>query len=324
VFRMSTEIPDVDQQTYRTRLDFHSAGRKFSLSTVYQDTSPKGSQLATVIAVHGSPGSHRDFKHITPLLEASGIRVIGVNYPGFGLTEDSEQLLHANEERTAFVEALIDRLGLTDRLLFLGHSRGGENALELAVRNAEKCIGAVLLNPFGLRLNKAIRPRTTVDNIRYYHESYPWMRPLIEWYLYQMYNRVIGLKVREGRHALAAVKTMTTVALEKQEENLAAINRNADMRVLLCYSGKDHLIETEISEEFADRFERMQRFVSLSKNCSTTKLKHKLQAFLSDASRRIAVAFPDDHHFSQAKRAKLIAQGILAIVRSAERRQSSL
>ncbi|GMT22888.1 hypothetical protein PFISCL1PPCAC_14185, partial [Pristionchus fissidentatus] len=311
--RMSIDIHDFDQRTYRTRLEFTSGDRKLALDTVYQDTSPSGSNLATVVAVHGSPGSHRDFKFVTPLLEEGGLRVIGVNYPGFGLTEDSDDLLYTNEERTAFVEALIDRLSLTDRLIFLGHSRGGENALQLAVRNMDKCIGVVLLNPFGLRINKGMRPRFVVDNIRYYHETYPFLRSTMEWLLYHLYNRVVGLRVREGRHAVTAVKTLTTTGFDKNKEKVEKINQNVDMGVLLCYSGKDHLIETEISQEFADLLERSTRMVCAKSDNEDTVTTEIEQAFLFDSSRRITVEFPDDHHFTQAKRAKLIARGILAI-----------
>lgn len=40
--------------------------------------------MGTVVAVHGAPGSHKDFKYVTPYLTEKGVRVIGVNWPGQG------------------------------------------------------------------------------------------------------------------------------------------------------------------------------------------------------------------------------------------------
>ncbi|GMR44677.1 hypothetical protein PMAYCL1PPCAC_14872 [Pristionchus mayeri] len=313
---MSIAPLDPDERTYRTQLEFASGDRKLMLDTVFQDTSPSGSPLATVVAMHGSPGSHRDFKYVTPHLERAGLRVIGVNYPGFGHTEDSDDLLHTNEERTAFVEALIDRLGLRECLLFLGHSRGGENALELAVRNADRCLGVVILNPFGLRLNKAIRPRTTIDNIRYYHENYSWLRGPMEWALDQAYNRLVGLHVRTGRIAVNAVKTLTNLYLEGQQENIDKFNQSSDLRLLLCYSGNDHLIETDISEEYVAAFEGLSHMVCVDSTEEDTVASEIERSIVSDSCFRISVAFPNDNHFAQKKRAAVIARGVIAIAKS--------
>lgn len=313
---MSIDPLDPDERTYRTQLSFSCGDRNLTLDTVFQDTAPSGRPLATVIAVHGSPGSHKDFKYVIPHLEQAGLRVIGVNYPGFGLTQDSDQLQHTNEERTAFVEALIDHLGLNERLLFLGHSRGAENALALAVRNTGRCLGVVLLNPFGLRLPKLIRPRTKIDNFRYYHDNYPWLRGPMEWALYHAYNRLIGLHLRTGRIAVNAVKTLTNLYLERQQENIDILNGNGDLRLLLWYSGKDLHIESEISEEYASAFEGLRHWVCADASEEDTVAGEIERSFVSDSSRRISVAFSDDNHFSQKKKAKLIARGIIAIAKS--------
>ncbi|KAF8373232.1 hypothetical protein PRIPAC_79661 [Pristionchus pacificus] len=313
---MSIDLLDPDDRTYRTPLGFTCGDRELTLDTVFQDTAPSGSPLATVITVHGSPGSHKDFKYITPHLEQAGLRVIGINYPGFGLTQDSDDLQHTNEERTAFVEALIGRLDLTQRLIFLGHSRGSENALALAVRNTPKCLGVVLVNPFGLRLNKPIRPRTTMDNIRYYHENYPWLRGPMEWALYHAYNRVVGLHLKNGRIAVNAVKTLTNLYLERQMENIDRINENDDLHLLLCYSGKDHLIETEISEEYAAAFNGLTHMVCTDSSKEDTVAREIEKSFLSSSHHRISVFFSNDSHFAQKKRAQLIARGVVAISKS--------
>jgi alpha-beta hydrolase superfamily lysophospholipase len=57
-----------------------------TLDAVVQDTMPGGSKVGTVVASHGCPGSHKDFKHLQSRLKDAGIRFIGINFPGFGYT----------------------------------------------------------------------------------------------------------------------------------------------------------------------------------------------------------------------------------------------
>uniref|UniRef100_A0A915M1J0 Uncharacterized protein n=1 Tax=Meloidogyne javanica TaxID=6303 RepID=A0A915M1J0_MELJA len=62
---------------------------KVAINAVYQDTHPDGSSHKgqTVIMLHGSPGSHNDFKYIVPLLSPKGVRSIVINWPGMGYSE---------------------------------------------------------------------------------------------------------------------------------------------------------------------------------------------------------------------------------------------
>lgn len=62
---------------------------KVTINAVYQDTHPDGSSHKgqTVIMLHGSPGSHNDFKYIVPLLSPKGVRSIVINWPGMGYSE---------------------------------------------------------------------------------------------------------------------------------------------------------------------------------------------------------------------------------------------
>lgn len=111
----------------------------------FEDTKPEGSAIGTVIAMHGAPGSHRDFKYITPILRSYGIRVIGINFPGFGLSSglwslavaflEHASLKHDHVERGVFIQSIVDQLNLNERLVFMGHSRGSENALKAAAMN---------------------------------------------------------------------------------------------------------------------------------------------------------------------------------------------
>uniref|UniRef100_A0A1I7YPM9 AB hydrolase-1 domain-containing protein n=1 Tax=Steinernema glaseri TaxID=37863 RepID=A0A1I7YPM9_9BILA len=99
----------------RERIDFSFGGNKFHLDSVIQDTQPEGSDVGTVIAMHGSPGSHKDFKYVTPLLQKAGIRFIGINFPGYGYSQADERLIQDNTERVAYVQAEFDLHGTQPR-----------------------------------------------------------------------------------------------------------------------------------------------------------------------------------------------------------------
>lgn len=62
------------------------SGNATTLNAIVQDTMPGGSKVGTVIASHGGPGSHKDFKYLQAPLKNAGIRFIGINFPGFGYT----------------------------------------------------------------------------------------------------------------------------------------------------------------------------------------------------------------------------------------------
>ncbi|EJW81301.1 hypothetical protein WUBG_07790, partial [Wuchereria bancrofti] len=127
------EVPSV-LRTLRIRIDFFDR-KSIDVDAVVQDSLPDGSCIGTVVGCHGSPGSHNDFKYILPYLHSYGIRFIGINFPGQGYTSHHEELNYTNEERMQFVQKIINMMDVGDNIVFLGHSRGSENALRLAARN---------------------------------------------------------------------------------------------------------------------------------------------------------------------------------------------
>ncbi|KAK6040109.1 hypothetical protein COOONC_22386 [Cooperia oncophora] len=207
----------------------------------FQDTSPSGSQLGTVVAIHGAPGSHKDYKYVTPLLHDKGIRFIGVNMPGFGITPGDPRLRCDNKERDNFVHELIAKIGNVERLVVMGHSRGCENATAVAARNVRthSASGTALIPPVSAAIEDAA---------------------------FLVYNNIIGLRLDSGERAMMCVRTMSHLELAKGvQPNIDRINQSHDTRVLVAYSGKDFLIETSISRELANAFKDHKELVSESR-----------------------------------------------------------
>ena len=82
--KMTSSLAGDDLRPVNVTINVNS--QKVILNAIVQDTMPSGSSVGTVVAVHGVPGSHKDFKYLLPPLKDAGIRLIGVNFPGFGYT----------------------------------------------------------------------------------------------------------------------------------------------------------------------------------------------------------------------------------------------
>ncbi|PIO64370.1 hypothetical protein TELCIR_14006 [Teladorsagia circumcincta] len=175
------------------------------------DTLPSGSQLGTVVAVHGAPGSHKDYKYVTPLLQKKGIRFVGVNMPGFGVTTGDHRLRCDNTERNNFVNELVAKIGNVENLVVMGHSRGCENAVAVAAKNAETLAGVVLVNPTGLRRHRAQRPFWVIELVLWIYSLGPTAKRIMHPLMKYFYNNIIGLRLDTGERAMMCIRTMASL-----------------------------------------------------------------------------------------------------------------
>lgn len=104
----------------------------------------------TLVAVHGLPGSVRDFRWLAPALE--GVRLVRLDLPGFGGTPRATAPGITLRERARFVLDALEALGVRD-FVVLGHSMGGPLAMSAAARAR----GLALIASVGLRPHRMIR-----------------------------------------------------------------------------------------------------------------------------------------------------------------------
>lgn len=118
----------------------------------------EGSANAPVlVALHGLPGSGRDFRWLAPRL-VPDLRVIRLDLPGFGETPLATEPDPSPSGRARYALAVIHALGLEDVLL-LGHSMGGVvacAAVHLA-DTAQQPVGLVLVSSPGVRTHAMLR-----------------------------------------------------------------------------------------------------------------------------------------------------------------------
>ena len=107
-----------------------------------------------VVALHGYPGSVRDFRYFAPHL-AEGIELVRVALPGFGpLAQPMED--HRPEARAAHVVELVEALDLKAAVI-LGHSMGGVIATEAVTRRPDLFSALALVSSPGLTLHRGLR-----------------------------------------------------------------------------------------------------------------------------------------------------------------------
>ncbi|MEM1178876.1 MAG: alpha/beta fold hydrolase [Acidobacteriota bacterium] len=131
-----TTLPSLQVQEIRVAGDdppaFEATGRTVRLA--YREWLPDGEPGATLLLVHGSPGSSGNFDRLAPRLAEQGLRVIAPDLPGFGdssaQVDDYSILAHAE-----YCRELLLTLGV-ERVHALGFSLGGGVVLHLADHSA--------------------------------------------------------------------------------------------------------------------------------------------------------------------------------------------
>jgi pimeloyl-ACP methyl ester carboxylesterase len=107
-------------------------------TVAFADFGPAGG--APVIWCHGGPGCRLDPEYVAPRAAAAGLRLIGIDRPGYGGSDP--QPGHTIADWVTDALAVADRLGI-DRFVTVGLSTGGAYALATAARAPDRVAGAV-------------------------------------------------------------------------------------------------------------------------------------------------------------------------------------
>lgn len=125
-------------------------GGEGEVRLAWADWRPAGKERRLpILLLHGSPGSHADFRRLGPALAARGWRAVAPDLPGFGASgrdqPDTSIRAHAG-----YALELLDRLGI-ERVHVLGYSMGGGVALDLYDRAPERVASVTLLSAIGVQ-----------------------------------------------------------------------------------------------------------------------------------------------------------------------------
>lgn len=211
----------------------------------YIDEGPR--EGPALIAVHGIPGSARDFRYLAPQL-SSRVRFVRLDMPGFGGSAAIPAAVNGLAGRARVLLALADRLGIA-RFGVLGHSMGGSTALVTAAEHAERVDRLVLVASVALRPHRglAISPRSLGLIGR--GLAVPLLKHLL----------VPSARERYRKRGFPGADQTDAATFALHFRALAAVDFARLRRAvagplppaLMAYARDDHLIETELSHELA-------------------------------------------------------------------------
>jgi pimeloyl-ACP methyl ester carboxylesterase len=216
----------------------HSEGR-----LAYVDEGPR--DAPAVLAVHGIPGSVRDFRYLAPHL-TDRVRFVRVDLPGFGGSSPLRSATDSLPARAGVLVSLADHLGLA-RFGILGHSMGGGTALALAAEHPRRVELLVLVASVALSRHRGLglSPRT-----------FGWLArglrlPLLGSWLARYARK------QYRRRGFGGVEEMTARDFARHFQSIAALDYGQLRRIiegplpatLIAYARDDRMVETWISEE---------------------------------------------------------------------------
>jgi len=110
----------------------------------FQDTG-EGKPL---VLLHQAPMSSRQFDSVYELLHERGVRAIGIDMPGFGLS-DATDFVPRVEDYAHVVPSVLDHLSVNSAFI-LGHHTGALVATEVALQFKERVTALILNGPVPL------------------------------------------------------------------------------------------------------------------------------------------------------------------------------
>jgi pimeloyl-ACP methyl ester carboxylesterase len=209
------------------------------------DEGPRGAPA--LFAVHGIPGSVRDFRYLAPQLTAA-LRVVRIDLPGFGGSPPEAEAVATLPGRARLVVEVADRLGLGS-FSVLGHSMGGGTALVTAARHRERVSKMVLVSSLALRRHRGlgVGPHTFAAAARLL--ATPVLGPLLLPWVRAQYRRrrFPGIDGMDRRSFAVQMRALAAVDFALLRSCVASALPPA----LVAYARDDHMIETDIAEELA-------------------------------------------------------------------------
>ncbi|MEZ4470492.1 MAG: alpha/beta fold hydrolase [bacterium] len=192
-----------------------------------------------VVALHGLPGSSRDFRWLGAAVEAD-LRFIRLELPGFGETPRRRSVA-----RGALVETVVrtlDALGL-DRAVLLAHSFSSGLVVSAAAEAPTRVAGVALIAPAGVRPHRGRRAFAIPPAVMAGTMATPGLGPVVR-------RQVQGLFQKAGfRCSPAEVHQTISILARWRFADTAAAARAVRCPVFAAWADDDAAIEPAVVEE---------------------------------------------------------------------------
>jgi pimeloyl-ACP methyl ester carboxylesterase len=209
----------------------------------FVDEGPPGAPA--LFAVHGIPGSVRDFRYLAPLL-VPRLRFVRVDLPGFGGSAPHSRAVSRLDGRVESLLDLADHLGLR-RFAVLGHSMGGATAVVAAAEHRERVSALVLLASIGLRPHRGLGMSARRFRMLGHGFAVPVLRSVLVRVARERYRRrrFPGADTMDAATFGVHFKAIGAADFERLRRAFAA----PLPPTLLAFARDDHMVEAAIQDE---------------------------------------------------------------------------
>ncbi|TYZ63418.1 hypothetical protein PybrP1_008367 [[Pythium] brassicae (nom. inval.)] len=251
----------------------------------YVDVQPakRTSRTPTIVLVHGSPGTYKDFRYLIPLLQHRA-RVIGINLPGFGGSEVLDMTryyehISAIGAATIVYDALAQVCKDDENVFIMGHSFGGHTTINLAAMNLEhaklRLRGIGLLASAGYRPHRAMWPMTTTVIASIISSEVPVFSSLASSFVRVIYTNMGFPGNEPTSHYVSGLMRVHSTSFDLVNEHVKLV---AHLPSFIAYAKDDVHIEEEILERMSATCLPGPRFVFESGGHNIQKSKAEFLA----------------------------------------------
>ncbi|ETP38630.1 hypothetical protein F442_13815 [Phytophthora nicotianae P10297] len=231
----------------------------------YVDIQPpndNNTKQTTIVLLHGAPGSYQDFRYLIPLVQRPGVRIIGINLPGYeGSTVAKSRYLEsisALPTAQLTFNALQQLTSSNENVFLVGHSFGAQTAINMAAMNAAKSKpasnirGLALLAPVGCSPHHVMRPRANALVIKMLGSGNAFLASLASQAVKAIYTKLLRFPADwPADPFVAAVVRAGTTDFDLAREQVALLKR-LQTPTLIAWSQSDEYIQESIPTELSE------------------------------------------------------------------------
>jgi pimeloyl-ACP methyl ester carboxylesterase len=215
-----------------------------------------GGNGRVVVAVHGAPGTNRDWRWLAPVLlrAPNSLRLIRIDLPGHGGTPLGAARSASPADTAAFLEEALAACGLgsTTPVTLLAHSIGGHTCVQFAARFPHRVERLALVASCGLREHRGLPQRLARISFALLRAAPPALRDVLISLTSRPFFRLLGFP-----RSLSNAEIYTVTARASQVDwaaNTAAVARLPQaLPVFFAWAADDPLIQEAIFEELSSR-----------------------------------------------------------------------
>ncbi|XP_074660492.1 uncharacterized protein LOC141912954 [Tubulanus polymorphus] len=313
-------------------------GMKFSVG--YIDTKPLGTVHygPTVLLLHGTPGSHRDFLPLISPLVDRGVRVIAVNFPGFGVTrsalpssDDEDVFGQTTEEKTQFVIDFLSAINMKRKNSFdmiVGQGTASVIAMNLMLATPQEELfkSLTLISPLPISLPQHFGEQQKLMRLSSWWDT-PKFRPFVSQYI-EYECPVMALRSTDRTMWGQALRTLAAVVFN----NVRAYYYSMEILshpVLAVYSLNDPYSEAEQIQQTLNNVGLTQSKTRVYDRKATIIQRDEISADMNDTvdssssssivstggKYRKCLAFTEGGHYPQDKYSSEIADELMTVLK---------